>query len=210
MNKLIILCWLVVAACASEPPADETARQPALDESETPPAVAPLPPMPPFPEPRSGVLNATSAGEHTIEGAWKAQVGVCDDPGTLQVLAEVPGTGTLILLRLPPADAERTGTYPIVVADSGLPPPPAAQVGVQLFRDAQGLAFQASEGEVQIYGYGANVSGRFAVTLREIQSSTLIQYTGVFAGIAVEHLSDDYCERMKSAVQQAGSEFGVH
>ena len=210
MKRLILLFWLFAAACTDEPASEEPEQQPVLDEREIRPNASPntLPPMPAFPEPRSGVLNATSTGPHSIDGAWQAQAGLCEDPGTIQVLAEVPGTGTLVLMQL--AEGDRIGTYPITIADSGMPTPPAAQVGVQLFRDAESFAFQATDGEVEIYGYGVNVSGRFAVTLREIQSNTLVQYAGVFAGVPVEHLSAEYCERMKTAMREARPAVGVH
>ncbi len=208
MKKLILMCWLLVAACAGEQQTEDPGQELVSDDSETPPAAQPLPPMPGFPQPKSGVLNATSAGAHSIEGMWPAQAGLCDDPGTLQVLSEVPGTGTLVLMQL--GEGSRIGTYPIAIADSGVPSPPAAQVGVQLFREAEAFAFQATEGDVEIYGFSDNVSGRFAVTLREIQSNTNVQYAGVFAGVPIEHLPSDYCELLKTAMQEARPAAGVH
>jgi hypothetical protein len=123
----------------------------------------------------------------------------------LQVVAQEPGAGTLVLLQLPPAD-ERVTTYPVALIEAGFPEPPASQVGVQLFVGRNSFAFQAMDGDVEVYAFGARVSGRYAVSLREIASSDTVLYAGVFHGIPIEPIPEDQCLAAKQAAEEAPAE----
>src|SRR5262249_18300616 len=112
-------------------------------------------------------LAAQSAGgELDIRGEWPAEAGICDQPPMLQVVAQVKGAGTIVLLSLPAGN--RVTSYPVKLrlpGQQGIPEAPASQVGVQMFRPQGPVAYQGAEGSVDIYGYAKTVSGRFAVTL---------------------------------------------
>ncbi len=118
----------------------------------------------------------------------------------LEVVAEQPGVGTLVLLQLPQADSRLT-RYPVTVVDVGAPAPPAAQVAVQLFQERAAYAYQALEGEVEVYGFDERISGRFAVTLREISSDESLRYAGVFHGIPIEVLPEEQCRQVQEALE---------
>ncbi|MBI4421644.1 MAG: hypothetical protein HY560_12535 [Gemmatimonadetes bacterium] len=170
------------AATSSPPPTPPDA--PALE----------LPPMPPYPEAGRGRLVAQSAGPagtEEIKGDWAARAGTCEQPAMLQVVAQEPGTGTILLLALPAGD--RVDSYPVTTVSSGLPTPPAAQVAVQLFRRTGTFAYQAMEGSVDLYAFEKVASGRFAVTLREITTNTRLLYAGAFREIPVERLDAERC-----------------
>lgn len=172
-----------------------------LDEESAP--TEPLE-MPDFPSQERGQLVAASAGApggQEMDGSWEAAAAICEDPPMMQVMAGEPGIGTLVLLQLPPAN-QRVAHYPIVIVDSGPPLPPAAQIGVQLFRGRASYAYQAMDGEVELYGYGDRVSGRFAATLREIQSNDTVLYTGVFHGVGLQPLPLEQCEAAKAALAE--------
>jgi len=156
-------------------------------------------PMPEVPEPRRGYLVATGAGMYALDGAWEAQAQMCEDPPMLEVLAEQPGIGTLVLLQLP-SDGERLTDYPVALVEQGAPDPPASQIGVQTFQQGGAHGFQAMEGSVSVYGFDERISGRFTVILREISSNDLEKYAGVFHGIPVAHMSDAECLEWKAAL----------
>lgn len=156
-------------------------------------------PMPAVPEPRRGYLVATGAGMYALDGAWEAQAQMCEDPPMLEVLAEQPGIGTLVLLQLP-SDGERLTDYPVAIVEQGAPDPPASQIGVQTFQQGGAHGFQAMEGSVSVYGFDERISGRFTVILREISSNDLQKYAGVFHGIPVAHMSDAECLEWKAAL----------
>lgn len=182
------LLTLVVACSADErqlpPPQAQATGQPTTADSIT---------MPAFPEPRRGYLVARSAGLHDLSGAWTARAELCEDQAVMAVLAQQPGVGTVVLLRLPPP-AQRLATYPITHVDSGAPTPPAAQIGVQRFEGASAYAFQGLEGQVVLTAMGDRVSGRYQVTLREITSKDLAKYAGVFESITLDTLPAAQCQ----------------
>ncbi len=185
----------VVSACGGENARPEPGLRVA---EETAPASSDSLTMPGIPEPRRRYLTAVSDGPYLLDGSWEAVAGMCQDPPMLEVVGQQPGIGTLVLLQLPPA-GQRVTRYPIRIVERGAPEPPAAQVGVQVFRD-RAIAFQATDGEVEIYGFDTRVSGRFRVTLREIGSGDSAKYAGVFHEVAVGPLPEEQCEAAKAAL----------
>ncbi len=153
-----------------------------------------MPDMPSYPEPARGKLavhSAGPAGSIEIRGEWPSEAGRCTNPGMLMVVAQEPGTGTIVLLQLPPGQQETR--YPVTTVTSGFPSPPAAQVGVNLFRPTGQFSYQAAEGEVDLYALNRVASGRFAVTLREINSDARIRYAGAFREVPVKELDPAKC-----------------
>lgn len=194
---------LSLLACGERQDGGEQEAALATLDSEDPVTLDSVP-MPDYPDPRRGWLVANSAGPYPLRGEWPARAATCDDPPVLEVLAEQPGFGTLILLQLPAPDSRMT-RYPIVVVDSGAPEPPAAQIGVQRFEGRNSYAFQGLAGEVELYGLADRVSGRYAVTLREIQTDNEAKYVGVFEGIPLQALPPEQCQAMKEALAAADS-----
>jgi len=192
---------LAVVSCGGKPER-QVANQEVLASEE--PVTVDTVAMPEYPEGRRGYLVARSAGGYLLDGAWPAQAAICEDPPVLQVLAQQPGFGTLILLQLPPA-AERLTEYPIAIVDSGMPVPPASQIGVQVFQDRNSYAFQGLSGGIELYGFGDRVSGRFAVTLREIQTDNEAKYAGVFEEIPIEPLAEEMCQAMMQSFETPDS-----
>ena len=196
MNKRMALVTgsllALVLACGG----DEEQPPPQPVPAEVQPTVSDSIVMPAFPAPRRGYLVARGSGVYDLSGEWPARAGMCEDPAVMQVLAQQPGAGTIVLLRLPPP-TERLAIYPIAIVESGAPPPPAAQIGVQLFQGANTHAFQGLEGQVVLTGISDRVSGRYQVTLREISSNTLAKYAGVFESVMLETLPDAQCAEWK-------------
>lgn len=215
---LVLLTVLSVGACAAEPEEADPVDQASANGEATsgPVIVEPLPDMPPFPAPRRGFMVVTSAGPHHVEGAWRARAGICEDPPMLTVVAEESGIGVLVLLQLPPAGLRIT-SYPITLVEGavGFPEPPAAQLAVQLLTGRNVYGFQGDTGRVEVYGFGElldridprerAVSGRFAVTVREIQSEQRVQVAGVFDGIGVAPLPAEQCRAARDAAATADS-----
>ena len=205
VGPTLVVC-LLVGACGAE-------QDEALPETETD-AVAvevetePLPfdsiPVPDYPEARRGSLVAVSAGSVDISGSWPGRAAICDSLGMLQILAEEPGRGTLILLQMP--EGNRATTYPIAIVDEGPPEPPAAQIGVQILGDGGTYAFQGAEGDIHLDSLqDGKASGRIATILREITSDEPLHYVGVFSRVPVVPLSQEYCDQMASAMAPTDS-----
>lgn len=180
--------------------AGERSEQPAMnaDSAGTDFTAESLPAMPRYPAAATGRINVASEGGMDLSNVAATRAGVCEEPAMLQVLAEAPGRhageswAILVLLALPGED-ERETRYDIVTVASGLPTPPAAQVAVQVLSREGGFAFQAVQGHVQVYAYGAVVSGRFQITVREINADDIVQLAGVFEQAPIEQLSSDQC-----------------
>jgi len=150
--------------------------------------------MPPYPDGARGRLTAVSAGpggSEEIKGAWSAEAGLCDTPPMLLVEVEEPSAGTILLLALP--SANRITAYPVTAVQAGLPTPPGAQLGVQLFRRTGAFTYQGTDGTVEVSALEETVSGRFAVTMREISTNTRLRYAGSFRGIPVRKLDAKLC-----------------
>ncbi|MGD2134814.1 MAG: hypothetical protein PVF27_01590 [Gemmatimonadales bacterium] len=157
--------------------------------------------MPDYPDPVRGRLVAVSAGIYDLEGMWPARAARCIDPPMLEVHGLVPGApgvGTLVLLQLPTDDP--LTAYPIMTVDEGVPEPPAAQIAVQDTRGQTAHVFQGLEGSVELYGFDTRASGRFALTLRELQSDNQAKYVGVFHGVPLEDLPADYCRQYREGL----------
>lgn len=182
----------------------ETAVDTAVSEAEAEPVPFDSIPMPDYPAARRGRLVAVSAGAVDLSGSWLGRAATCDDIGVLQILAEEPGRGTLILVQMPATD--RLTTYPITVVEEGLPAAPAAQVGVQILGETGNYAFQGAEGDVYLDSLvNGELSGRIATTLREISSDERSRYAGVFSRIPVAPLAQEYCDRMAAALSTPDS-----
>jgi hypothetical protein len=195
----------IAIACGE--PAEEPAEEPtpvAVDQPEEDPIPFDSLPMPDFPEPQRGRLVVRGAGSYMLDGAWEAVARMCDDPPMMQVVAQEPGIGTLVLLQLPP-ESGRLTDYPVTIVEQGAPPAPASQVGVQIFQGGAASAFQAMEGQVSVYGFDDRISGRFAVILREISSGDGQKYAGVFENVPIEPIAVEDCLRVKEAMEQPDS-----
>lgn len=200
---LVIAAIAVACGEPAEEPAEETT--PVLsDQPEEDPIPFDSLPMPDFPEPQRGRLVVRGAGSYMLDGAWPAAARMCDDPPMMQIVAQEPGIGTLVLLQLPPA-SRRLTDYPVTIVEQGAPTAPASQVGVQLFQGGAASAFQAMEGQVSIHSFGDQISGEFAVILREIASGDGQKYAGVFERVPIEQIPVEDCLRVKEALEQPDS-----
>lgn len=197
-------CLLGCGGGENETPSDEALPDNTVEANEPEPIPFDSIPMPEYPEPRRGRLVAVSAGTVELSGSWQGQAGVCDETGFMQILAEVPGRGTLILLQMTPDD--RLVAYPVTIVDVGLPPAPAAQVGVQVLEEGGTYAFQAAEGEVYLDSIAnGEVTGRVATTLREVTSDERVRYAAVFSRIPLTPHTKEYCDQVTAALSPPDS-----
>ena len=209
VNRVIVgiaACLLLACGEAQDEAvqSEETLPDSAAQAAEPEPVPFDSIPMPAYPEARRGRLVAVSAGTIELSGSWAGQAGICDEAGFMQILAEIPGRGTLILLQMPADD--RLVAYPIKIVDSGLPPAPAAQVGVQILEEGGTYGFQAAEGEVYLDSISnGEVSGRIATTLREITSDERVRYAGVFSRIPLTPHPPEYCDQLTAALSPPDS-----
>jgi hypothetical protein len=192
---LALGCAALFYACGGEP-ADEavvadsmgiegrmTRPTPALQDSLEAEEQEPLI-MPDYPEPLLGHLVTRAAGADEIAGEWPARAGSCEESGTLQVIGEREGTGTILLFFLPP-EGDYARSFPVVPVDTTVPEPPAVRVGVQLLRDTRGETFQAIDGTVELAAQDSRVSGRFAISLLNTEANDTALYAGVFSEVRV-------------------------
>lgn len=175
------------------------------EDIETPPSTVPLPPMPQVPSPARGRLVAVSAGgRDTLDGAWVARGVRCARPPVLQVMAGSEEVGTLILFHLG-VDGQPTRSYAIAAVDSGFPKPPAAQMGVHVSTERGVRAFRAIDGTVDLEKLNGRTTGRFRVTLVEVDSQDSLRHAGVFLDLPVEPASGRECEGVAELVGPSDS-----
>ena len=193
--------WLPLAAlalaCAGQPEASDGSQH-TPDQERKISKVEELPPRPSYPNARRGLLVTRSAGDYEIEGAWQANAGVCEEIGIVEIYSGPPGFGIALFLRMPEGDP--IGAYPVVPAAADLPDPPAALIAVQIFLERDAYGFQAYDGELELSEVGNRFGGRFAATLREVSIDMLTHFVGVFDGIPVESLPDEYCRSLSDSI----------
>ena len=163
--------------------------------------------MPDPPAASAGTLRLVNTGPDDLGATVLAKAGLCDNPGVLLVQSTEQGIGALLVLALP-AEKDRIGGYPVTYSMSGparLPTPPAAQLALQRITPRGAFGFQALEGTVELYGLGSKASGRFQVTVREINSERIDRVAGAFADIPVERQPAAYCRRLAEVPADSGA-----
>jgi len=151
--------------------------------------------MPGYPNAARGTLTVVRAGDYVIDHEWDADVGSCGDAFLIELYAEDETSGSAIVLQYP--DGEPTGVYPIVQSDSASIDERVALIGVQVFEEDQAFGFQAIEGTLEVVSLGEVISGRFASTIKEVQSEVLTRYVGTFRDVEIAELSADYCQGLR-------------
>lgn len=196
MNRCVSFALLatLLLSCGGPEPDGEIVEMP-IDSLAPDTAVV----LPEYPTGQRGRLVAINTGEFALGGVWEVRGGLCSEPAMLQLMATESGMGTLILLRLPDSGS-RLGSYPVTFADSGLPPPPAAQIVVQRHEDDGVKAFQADSGVVEVTEWGDRVSGRLRAVLREINWKDRVGYAAAFRGITVTPLEPERCRAAENDV----------
>jgi hypothetical protein len=196
LSRSLVLLAALFLACGEQPKLlNEIPR--VSDTDSTRMTVEELPPMPPYPRARGGRLVTVSAGDYDIHGSWETTAGLCGDLGVLEMYAGPSGLGTALILQMPEDDV--LGEYPVVAATAVFPSAPAALLAVQVFDEPEAFGFQAYDGQLELTEMGEVVSGRFAMTLREINMDVLTHYVGVFENIPIEPLTDEYCAMLRDS-----------
>jgi hypothetical protein len=190
----LLLLTSAIAACGDEP-APEPEVTVEGEPGSTRRTLEQLPPMPGYPNSSDGYLVAVSDGDFVLDGRWRATAGLCADVRVVELYAEDTDGGTALVLHYP--EGEPTGEFPIMLVDSATPDKRLALIGVQVFEERDAFGFQAFEGIVEIVSFDERLSGRFASTVRDIQTDILTRYVGVFAAIRVEDLGTDYCDTLR-------------
>jgi hypothetical protein len=193
---MIVLLVGVVTACSFDAEIDSGAEVPNEDEpAKARLTLEELPPMPDYPNAARGNLTVVSSGDYVIDHEWDADVGSCEGAFVMELYAEDETSGSAIVLHYP--DGEPTGVYPIVQSDSVTIDERIALVGVQVFEERQAFGFQAIEGTLEVLSLGEVISGRFASTIKEVQSEVLTRYVGTFRDVKIAELSADYCRGLR-------------
>jgi hypothetical protein len=160
----------------------------------------PLPPMPSFPSPQREHLVTVSAGwRDTVDGSWRARAVICERPRALQLVAKDSVVGTIALFHLAP-DGDLAPEYAVTVSNRGHPPAPAVQMGVLVTGGTMARAFQAVNGTAVLEELSGVVTGRFSVTLREVDSNDSLRWVGVFLEVPVEPASATDCAAVAEPV----------
>lgn len=145
------------------------------------------------PEPVRGRLVARTAGTGALAGSWRARVGRCDRPRSLQIASDGDSVDVLLLLLLPDS-GEPTREYPVMERDSAPPGggQPHARIGVQRL-GYMVASYQGASGAVRLDHLNRTASGSFDLMLREALNWDTVRYLGTFADLPVEPWSPEIC-----------------
>lgn len=208
MKRLFFITLLVVACGRGEPgsgnssqtepaTASDITTDPLTTDSVAALLAQALPPMPRHPNPAAGQLVVVSAGPDDLSGRAVGRAGRCLIPAMVQVVAEnideSAGRSWAVLLLLQVPEGELTVAYPVAIVEEGFPEPPASQIAVQLLTAGGLQAFQGVEGVTEVYAFDDELSGRFAITVHDLNSDQLVQVAGSFQGLPLTVLSAEQC-----------------
>ncbi|UCG86221.1 MAG: hypothetical protein JSW71_20320 [Gemmatimonadota bacterium] len=203
MSTRAVLLVLAVGACSAQ-----TQSETDVPDLEVPTqtllTLEELPPMPDYPRPRGGHLVVVSDGDFAIGKVWEVEAGACASAHEIELYAEDDSSGTIIVLYYPDGNPE--GSYPIIMVDSAVVGERAALVGVQIFQQQRAFGFQAIEGSLELQAVNEELTGRFASTVQEVQDNILTRYVGVFSGVGLRELSDEYCSSLDVTPRPLGGE----
>lgn len=145
---------------------------------------------PRHPEPVRGRLVARAVGAGVLGGSWRARVGQCERPRSLQIASE--GDSVDVLLLLWPDSGAPEQQFPVIQRDSAPAQGPHARVGVQRLGYLV-ASYQGMRGSVTLERLNRTASGRFDLTLREAMTWDTVRYLGTFADLPVEAWSPELC-----------------
>ncbi|MFQ6045093.1 MAG: hypothetical protein ACE5PT_01870 [Gemmatimonadales bacterium] len=148
--------------------------------------------VPSYPEARAGRLVMVSDGSLAVEGSWKPTAGLCDEPRSLQLIAQSENFGVIIVVELPDTGAV-AGNYAMVSVEEDSVPGINARLGIQVLADGGAFAYQVTEGELVIERLDDRVTGRLAGMALEVALGAKVGLAGVFDDIPVTLLPDDQC-----------------
>jgi hypothetical protein len=163
--------------------------------------------MPDYPHASDGQLVVVSDGDFILDGKRRAVAGLCPEQRILELYAEDEAGGTAVMAQFPQGVA--VGDYPIVLPDSAAVDERSARIGVQVFEERDAFGFQAFIGTLEVLSLGKRLSGRFASTVRDLQTDILTRYVGVFTDIPVETFDQDYCNTLRPEEDSDTTQVGV-
>jgi hypothetical protein len=138
-------------------------------------------------------LVARAAGTSALGGSWRARVGTCDHPRSVQIATDGDSVDVLFLLLLPDS-GEPTREYPVMERDSAPPggDRPHARAGVQRLGYLV-ASYQGTSGAVLLDHLNRTASGSFDLMLREAITWDTVRYLGTFADLPVAPGSLEIC-----------------
>jgi hypothetical protein len=186
--------WLTAAlvACSSEPEPtveDENVREVRPARLDTVPVVTPE-----FPEVVPGHLTVRSNArreENRYTGLWPAQVGVCQEPTVIQVVARSDSLGMIVFVG-PGSDSAMVGEYEVVEGREGVPDSATARVGLQTYGGSRPRGLRAMAGTVEVQRADSILVGRFTAAFTDERYRDSILVAASFEA-AVQDAPPDWC-----------------
>lgn len=190
VGALAVLFYLSACGSGAEPLGEEAGielerelRQAAQEDSVS---------IPSYPEAREGRLVMVSDGKLAVEGTFEPTAGVCDEPRSLQLIAQSEEIGIILVADLPDTGMV-VGSYPMVSVDNDSVPALNARLGIQVFAGGGAFAYQAIEGELALERLDDNVTGRLAGLALEVTTGARFGFAGVFEDVPVPPLPAERC-----------------
>ena len=187
--------WLLTAAlvaCSSEPPVEEGERE-NPDVRATPDDTS-LVVMPEFPETVAGYLTLQSNArqeENRYAERWPVQVGVCQEPTVIQLVARSDSLGMIVFVG-PGADSAMVGEYEVVEGREGVPDSATARVGLQTYGGSRPRGLRAIAGTVEVQRADSVLVGRFTSKFSDDRYLDSILVAASFEA-AVQDAPPDWC-----------------
>lgn len=180
-----VTAWLaavLLLACGSELPEPKDEMTVDLQPVE----------MPEHPAPVRGRLVGRVVGVVEFDPSWPARAGRCAEPPMLQLLAEGPDGGVLVLLMLP-EEGSAQGEYEVMQPQASQHDEWQAAVALQHLATGRVNELQAHSGKVEVERADATLRGRFTVTMRHLRSAETAAFAAAFDAVPIEELPQDEC-----------------
>lgn len=154
---------------------------------------ADLPDMPNYPRAKSGKLQVVSAGATDLASSVEVTASICENPSMLMLSGGGGESWGYLLLLQVPLEGDKEVVYPVAHVDRGFPVPPASTIAVQRVTAQGAEAYQGLQGFAEITEFSENITGRFEMTVRHINSEEMVQLVGSFKDIEVHEIPPESC-----------------
>ena len=184
----MLLATLV--GCAAGAPVEEDAVDESFQEEVVPVDLT----MPEYPAAQAGRVVAQTvshAPENELLGNWPAELGSCQVPSVIQIVARNDSAGVIVFIG--PSDSI-VGQYDVYKGGSDVPDTLTARVALQLYGSrTRSRGLRGVGGAVEVLRADSVVAGRLAVQLTEDRSHDTVLMAASF-NAPLRYAPESWCQ----------------
>ncbi len=186
--------WVLLASvvgCVAGAPVEEDAVDESFQEEEVVPVDLTMPEYPAAQAGRVVAQTVSQVPENELLGNWPAEVGSCQEPSVIQIVARNDSVGVIVFIG---PSASIVGEYDVYKGGSDVPDTLTARVALQLYGSrTRSRGLRGVGGAVEVLRADSVVVGRLAVQLTEDRSHDTVLMAASFHG-PLGYAPESWCQ----------------